>query len=119
MNGMGFLTTMTNQPKKKNGLMRELFGTSGSWYGTKQHATIIFELLEHGGPINRRTLRDAVSIHYSQIQTVLDELQSYRIVKQFKRGNAKMVELNKKSDIVKAIKRLQRACAKEQMIHEL
>ena len=104
--------------KQKNSLLRTLFGSQRSWYG-REHSLVIFALLEHDQPMGRRELRDKIGIQYSGLDETLKELKKYRVIKLFKRGNSKMAELNKKSDIVKSLRKLARACAKEQMIYEL
>lgn len=105
--------------EKSNGLMREIL-LGKYWFRNGAAPTkVIMELLENKHPVNRKKLRDETHLPYSQLEDTLNKLEKYHIIKQFKRGNSKMAELNKKSDIVKAIRRLKRACAREQVIHEL
>jgi len=92
---------------------------TGPWGNVPGGAKVLFALMEAGGPINRKALRDGCGIYYGTMSRTLEEFDKLGLVKIFRKGNSKMARINEKNEIVKAFRRLENVCAKIQMIQEL
>jgi len=101
---------------RKDRILRKIMHGNGHDTTTTK---IIIALLEEDKALDRNGLRSKACYNQNLLKQAIGILSKYKIIYEFKRGNHIMVTLNKKSEIVKAFRRLQKEAMKFQIIEDL
>lgn len=98
--------------------MKKLFIGESYWHPSVNMKVLIV-LIERNKPVDRKTLKEDAKIDTTTLESSIQELKKYKIVKTFRKGNSKMTVINKKSQVAKGLFRINRELMKYQVVEDL